>query len=191
MTDANLYRAAGVAGLAAGALNILVEFLPDRVGQPLNLMVNILGLWLLTALYLRQRQAAGRFGFAAYVVNSFGLALAVGLIFSQAFVLSALDPAVLAPLFQGAAGVAIITTLAVLTLGAVLFGIVMLRTGVFPRWAALLYIVGFVWLGAIPILSELLVTLGEIVVSLALFGLSRPLLAAGQGAAPGASAAEQ
>ena len=84
---------AGIAGIAAGLLNIVIEFLPANIGRPLNLLVVILMVWTLMALHLRQRKESRVLGFIGYVVNEFGLALIVGLIYAQVFVLSALDAA--------------------------------------------------------------------------------------------------
>jgi hypothetical protein len=39
------YRWSGVMGVVAGVLNVIVELLPERIGQPLDLLVNTLGLW--------------------------------------------------------------------------------------------------------------------------------------------------
>ena len=57
MEASNLYRWSGVIGIVAGVLNVIVELLPERLGLLLELFVNILGLGVLTALYLRQRAA--------------------------------------------------------------------------------------------------------------------------------------
>jgi len=41
----DFYRWSGVMGVVAGVLNVIVELLPKRIGQPLDLLVNTLGLW--------------------------------------------------------------------------------------------------------------------------------------------------
>ena len=88
MDISDLYRWRGITGIVAGVLNVIFEFLPERMGQPLDLLVNTLSLWVLTALYLRQREASGVFGFIAYTVKSFGMVLVIGFLFTQAFVLA-------------------------------------------------------------------------------------------------------
>ena len=50
MDISDLYRWRGITGIVAGVLNVIFEFLPERMGQPLDLPVNTLGLWVLTAL---------------------------------------------------------------------------------------------------------------------------------------------
>jgi len=62
MKASDIYRWSGITGIVAGVLNGIVEFLPERIGQPLDVVVNTLGLWVLIALYLRQREASGVLG---------------------------------------------------------------------------------------------------------------------------------
>src|SRR5215216_802325 len=93
MEVSNIYRWSGITGIAAGALNVIVELLPERLGLPLELFVNILGLGVLTALYLRQRAASGVSGWVGYVTQFFGMTVLIGFLFTQAFVLSNLDDA--------------------------------------------------------------------------------------------------
>jgi hypothetical protein len=54
MEALDLYRWSRIVGLIAGVLNVIVELLPERIGQALDLLVNTLGLWVFGALYLRQ-----------------------------------------------------------------------------------------------------------------------------------------
>jgi hypothetical protein len=175
MDAAVLYRGAGLAGILAGALNIIAEFLPARLGLPLDMLANVLGLWVLAALYLGQRAQTGRIGFVGYVLQSFGLAVVVGFLFTDAFVLSALDPAQRAAALAGPAGLAAVAALALATIGAVLFGIATLRAGVFPRWAAALLMAGFVIVPAAAVAPALVKTVGELVLSAGLIGLSLSL----------------
>jgi hypothetical protein len=165
-----------MAGLAAGVLNILVELLPKRWGFPLDLVVNILGLWVLAALYLRQREASGRLGLVGYAVKSFGLALVIGFLFTEAFVLTDFDAAQRAALLAGPAGLAAVTGLALLVLGAVLFGLASLRAGVLPRGGVLLLMTGFVILPLGAVAPALVKTASEVVLSAGLVWLSLALI---------------
>lgn len=177
MKVSQLYRWAGIVGIVAGILNILVEVLPENLAGPLNLLVVTLALWVLTALYLRQRQASGTLGFIGYIINTFGLALVVGLVFAQVFVLSALDAAFVEELFAGSTGLAALVSLVIFTLGVVLFGIANIRANVFPKWAAALYIVGFLPAVASPFIPGIVVSIGEVVASIGLIWLSYALFA--------------
>lgn len=175
MQVSDLYRWSGITGIVAGVLNVIVEFLPEGIGQPLDLLANTLGLWVLAALYLRQRQASGGFGLLAYGIQSFGMALVIGFLFTQAFVLSGWDATQRAAVLAGPTGIATIIALAITTVGAILFGIATLRAGVFPKWAAFLLMAGFV---AAPIgaaATPLLKAAGEMVLSAGLIGLSYAL----------------
>jgi hypothetical protein len=171
MSTATLYRWAGIVGIVAGVLNIIVEFVPDSLGTPLNLLVVLLALWVLAALYVRQRQASGVLGFIGYIINTFGLALVVGLVFAQVFVLSALDAALVGELFAGTTGLAALVSLVIFTLGVVLFGIAIIRANVFPKWAAVLYIVGFLPVAVSPFIPGIIVSIGEVVASIGIIWL--------------------
>jgi hypothetical protein len=172
----DLYRWSGAIGIIAGILNVMVEFLPERLGQPLDLLVNTLGLWVLAALYFRQREASGVFGLIAYGIQSFGMALVIGFLFTQAFVLSELDVAQRAAILAGPSGVATVIALAIVTLGAVLFGIVTFRAGVFPKWAALLLMIGFIMTPIGAFAPHLIKSTGEVILSAGLIGLSYALV---------------
>src|SRR5688572_3353029 len=117
MAASDLYRWSGIVGIIVGALNVIVELLPERIGQPLDLLGNSLGLWVLTALYLRQREVSGVFGLTAYVIKSFGMALMIGFLFTQAFVLSGLDATQQAVVLAGPTGIATIIALTIVTIG--------------------------------------------------------------------------
>ena len=172
MNRSLLYLWAGIAGIIAGLLNIVIEFLPAIIGRPLNLLVVILMVWTLTAIYLRQRAESGVLGFIGYVVNEFGLALIVGLIYARVFVLSALDATLVGELMSGTTGFAALASLIIFVLGVALFGISIIRANVFPKWAAVLYIVGFLPLAVAPFIPPVVVSIGEIVASVGVLGLS-------------------
>jgi hypothetical protein len=139
------------------------------------MLVNILGLWVLTGLYLRQREASGAFGLIAYAVQSFGMTLVVGFLFTQAFVLPELDTTQRAAMFAGPIGLAAFVALAIVTLGAMLFGIATLRARLFPRWTALLLMAGFIVVPIGAASSHIVKTSGEVVLSTGLIGLSYAL----------------
>ncbi|MGZ9166012.1 MAG: hypothetical protein ACXW4U_12640 [Anaerolineales bacterium] len=175
MEALDLYRYTGITGIVAGVLNVVVELLPERIGLPLDMLINILGLWVLSALYLRQREVSGVFGLIAYAVEFLGITLVVGFLFTQAFVLPELDAAQRTTVLAGPTGLAAILALALMTLGAVLFGIVTLRAGVFPKWAALLLMAGFIIVPIGAIGSPTAKTIGELILSAGLISMSYAL----------------
>lgn len=175
METVDLYRYTGITGIVAGVVNVIVELLPEQIALPLDMLINILGLWVLTALYLRQREASGRFGLIAYAIEFLGVALVVGFLFAQAFVLAELDAVQRAAVLAGPTGLAAILALGLMTLGAVLFGIATLRAGVFPKWAALLLMAGFIIVPIGAVGSQILKTIGELVLSAGLISMSYAL----------------
>jgi len=180
MKASDIYRWSGITGIVAGVLNGIVEFLPERIGQPLDVVVNTLGLWVLIALYLRQREASGVLGLIAYVIQSFGMVLVIGFLFTQAFVLSGFDPAQTAAVLAGPAGIATVIALVITTVGAILFGIATLRAGVFPKWAAFLLIIGFVMAPIGVFAPPIVRATGEVVLSAGLIGLGYALFSGSQ-----------
>jgi hypothetical protein len=161
--------------MVAGALNLIVELLPERFSLPLEMFVNILGLGVLTALYLRQRAASGVAGWLGYVTQFFGMAMVLGFLFTQAFVLSSLDDAQRAALLTGPTGIVTVIGLALTTVGAIVFGIASLRAGIFPKWAAVLLMLGFVIAPIGAAVSPMVKTTGEVILSAGLIGLSYTL----------------
>ena len=177
MEASSLYRWSGITGIVTGVLNLIVELelLPERFSLPLELFVNILGLGVLTALYLRQRAASGVSGWVGYVTQFFGMTLVIGFLFTQAFVLSSLDDAQKAALLAGPTGIVTVIGLAITTIGAIVFGIASLRAAVFPKWAAFLLMLGFVIVPVGAAVSPVVKTVGEAILSAGLIGLSYTL----------------
>jgi hypothetical protein len=175
MQASDIYRWSGITGILAGGLNLIVELLPEQLSPALDLFVNILGLGVLTALYVRQRAASGVTGWIGYVTQFFGMAVVIGFLFTQAFVLGSLDAAQRAALLTGPAGIVTVIGLAITAAGAILFGIASLQAGLFPRWAAFLLMLGFVIVPIGAAVSPLLKTAGEVILSAGLIGLSYSL----------------
>jgi hypothetical protein len=90
---------------------------------------------LLTAVYLRQSSEVGRFGAVAYAVNLIGLGLFGGVAFALNMVVFYLDESVVATLLAGPTKVAFLGSAVVFVVGTALFGISLVRGGVFPRLA--------------------------------------------------------
>jgi hypothetical protein len=98
-----------------------------------------LALPLLTAIYLRQSSAVGRFGAVAYAVNLIGLGLFGGVAFALNMVVFYLDEPVVETLLAGPTKVALLGSAVVFVVGTVLFGISLVRGGVFQRLAGWSY----------------------------------------------------
>ncbi|HEU4425384.1 MAG TPA: hypothetical protein VFR67_22860 [Pilimelia sp.] len=98
-----------------------------------------LGAPLLTAAYLGQHRAAGRFGRLAYAVNLVGLGLFGGAAFALNLVLFFLDEAAVTALLRGPTRLALLGGALVFVLGSVMFGAAMVRAKVYPRVPAWAY----------------------------------------------------
>ncbi len=96
---------------------------------------------LLVVLHLRQSDVVGSFGALAYTVNVVGLGLFGGAAFSLNLVLFHADKPVLDELLAGPTRFALLGSALLFAVGAVLFGVAMVRARVFPRVAAVAYAV--------------------------------------------------
>ncbi len=148
MSSTILYRLSGIVVLLGGVFAMIGAVLevPSAPGTPLwipgtgfslagSLMI-LLG-W--PGLYLRQADKAGRLGLLGFVLSSVAL-LVLGIGFgtidtfaSQILAVEGSMPALLG--FELLGGL-------LLVVGPLLFGIATLRARVFPRWVALILIVG-------------------------------------------------
>jgi hypothetical protein len=101
----------------------------------------------------------------------------VGLVFTQVFVLAALDTAFIGELFAGTLGLAALVSLVIFTVGVILFGVATFRAAVFPKWAAVLYIIGFLPQAVALSIPAIVVSIGEVVGSIGIIWLSYALWA--------------
>lgn len=96
---------------------------------------------LLVVLYLRQ--TASTFTTVAYTINAVGLGLFGGAAFTLNMALFYLDDAVVKDLLRGPTMAALLGSAVVFAIGSILFGVAMLRSGVYPRVPAVAYTVAF------------------------------------------------
>lgn len=115
----------------------------------LGLAVSILILLGLPALYARQAERAGTLGMIAFVLVFGGMALVVGNAYFGVFIQDGLailigsaEAAGVAVEEPAMAAVGFLATVALQVVGWLLFGLVSLRAGVLPRWAAILVMIG-------------------------------------------------
>ena len=116
------------------------------IQQTVNWTAKIFLLWALVGLYTRQSRQTGALGFIAFLLSFVGITLVFGAIFG--YFLLAPDLARVAPAFLDAgpmalslvARVAFILPFLVALGGILLFGVASWRAKVFPRWAAVLFI---------------------------------------------------
>ena len=120
------------------------------VSSGLRLLSIVLLLWGLIGIYGPQSRAAGSFGLWTFVVVFLGTALAVGNVWAEVFVYPTL--AQVAPDMLSGAGfgtqpsvylsAGLTLSYPLFFLGLVLFGAATFWAGVYPRWIALLLIIG-------------------------------------------------
>jgi hypothetical protein len=121
-----------------------------HVSSGLRLLSIVLLLWGLIGIYGRQSRAAGTFGLWAFVVVFLGTALVAGNTWAEVFVwptLAQVAPEMLSvPVFTTEASsymsVGLNLSFPLFGIGLILFGVATLRAGVYPRWAAVLLIIG-------------------------------------------------
>lgn len=131
-----------------------VFFLPSGA-QLLAMVLLLIGL---VALYIRQAEMFGPLGVISFSLALLGTTLAAGALWSQVFVVPRLAEA--APRVVDQAGGSVLAgfllSFLLLGVGWILFGVATLRTRVFPRWAAILLIVGAV-ISILPVPSRALI----------------------------------
>lgn len=158
MSSSSLIRLAGLAALSSGVLSaigdllgLLVVDLENPISATtaaytivflLYLLSTALLLLGLVGLYASQSQAAGILGLVGFLVAFLGTVLLAGALWFELFITPSLaeQAPVVAELELGLPG--FILMLFFGAVGWVLFGVATLRAGVYPRWAAVLLIVG-------------------------------------------------
>jgi hypothetical protein len=157
--------AAIVSGLAL-VVSLLMEWLVvpyERVGQTeayftsaytvasgLRLLSIVLLLWGLIGIYGPQSRAAGTFGLWAFVMVFLGTALIAGNTWAEVFVyptLAQVSPTMLSwPIFATEASsymsVGLTLSFPLFGIGLILFGAATFMARIYPRWAAVLLIIG-------------------------------------------------
>jgi hypothetical protein len=161
MSSSDLIRWSGLAAIAAGALLAVAALLdltyfgPERrfsevvqtgsylFQQVLYLLGVMLLLVGLVGLYASHSQAAGALGLVGFLVAFAGTVLVAGFLWASTFIAPALAAEVPEFLDAGAPP-GLFLTFITFAVGWLLFGIATLRARVYPRWAAILLIVGAV-----------------------------------------------
>ena len=157
MSSSSLIRLAGLAALSSGVLSVIGDLLSLLVDLEnpvsattssytivyfLYLLSTALVLLGLVGLYTSQSRAVGILGLVGFLVAFLGTVMLVGGLWFELFVtpnLAAQAP-VLVEADLGSLGFTLTFFLG--AVGWVLFGVATLRANVYPRWAAVLLIVG-------------------------------------------------
>jgi hypothetical protein len=161
MYSSNLVRYSGLAAILGVALLIVSDFLSLTVfsGDPVEMaatgtylvdgsirvLAGVLLLLGLVGLYARQSEASGATGLVAFLVTFAGTSMILGTWWTNTFVAPTLATDAPAFLEAGPTGIMSVAYTLSFALGAVgwlLFGLVSLRTRVYPRAAAATLVVG-------------------------------------------------
>jgi hypothetical protein len=140
MVTSALYRWSAICGWISG-LSILVgkilAYSPyPQVGEIFDFISPLSGLLAVSGIYLWQREKAGRFGILAFGLVFIGLALLTCLDFFGAFIRLQLSEATRVQIMEGPAGLIAMFSGLIFLLGEILFGISVLRAGIFSKIAA-------------------------------------------------------
>lgn len=147
MSAEALFRACGIAAMVTGVCivvgSVLSNLLKSPVGTVFNFLALLIGLFAIAGSYLYQREEAGVLGVIAFVVVFVGLALMMCLDYLGAFIMPGLPDVDLADLQKGPAMIAAMVSGIIFLVGAILFGISVIRAGVLSKTAAVFFMIGF------------------------------------------------
>lgn len=172
MSLRTLYRLSALAGLLSGLCIIVGKLLiplPNRqIGEIVDFFSPFLALLFLVGLYLYQREKAGRLGGIAFIVLFMGLTAVACLDYFAAFIAPSLPDGMVDQLLEGPPGTAAIISAFVFLIGEILFGISVLRAGIYSKIAAILFMVGMFLVPMGAVFPEIVVILGSIVAGIGL-----------------------
>lgn len=159
MSSSDLIRWGGLAALVSGVASVIGDLLrlfvdvesaesATTVTYTFVFLMYLLGAALLllglVGLYVSQSEEVGVLGFVGFLAAFLGTVLLAGTLWFELFITPALavEDAGLAEAELGLAG--FILAFLLVVLGWLLFGVATLRARVYPRWAAVLLIIGAV-----------------------------------------------
>ena len=172
MSTRTLYRLSASAALLSGACIIigkLLALLPDpQAGEVFDFLSPLFALFVVVGIYLRQREESGLFGGVAFIVMFIGLALVASLDYFGAFIRLQLPEVAVEQLMEGPSGTAVVVSALIFLLGEILFGISVIRAGVFSKIAAVLFMIGLFPVPLSGVLPDSVVAIGSIVAGIGL-----------------------
>jgi hypothetical protein len=181
MSTSSLYRLGALAGFLSAVCIItgrLLARLPNsQPGEIVDWLSPFFALFLAMALYLGQRRESGVFGGAAFIVLFTGLVMLVSLDYYGAFIRIQLTDPVIAQIEQGPSAPVFIASLLIFLIGEILFGISVIRAGVYSKIAAIMFMLGLIIVALHPtgIFPESLVDVGATAVGIGLIWWSLDL----------------
>ncbi|HUW14037.1 MAG TPA: hypothetical protein VM537_30210 [Anaerolineae bacterium] len=122
----------------------------------------LLALFVVVAIYLRQREESGLFGGVAFVVMFIGLALVVSLDYFGAFIRLQLPEVIAEQLMEGPSGTVVAVSALIFLLGEIMLGISVVRAGVFSKIAAVFFMIGLIPVPLAGVFPDSVVAIGSI-----------------------------
>jgi hypothetical protein len=148
MSTKALYRLSAFAGVLTAAgiiLGKLTISLPNRqIGEILDFTGALFGLFFAMGVYLKHRKESGVFGGIAFIIFSIGLAAVLCLDYFGAFMALDLPAGMVEDLLEGRNGWVFAVSGLTFLVGEVLFGISVIRAGVFSKVSAILFMLGMI-----------------------------------------------
>jgi len=172
MSTKSLYRLSALAGLLSGLCIIIGKLLiplPNRqIGEVVDFFSPYLALLFAVGVYLRQRKQSGMFGGIAFIILFMGLAAVVSLDYFAAFIAPYLPEGMVDQILESPAGAVAAVFGLVFLIGEILFGISVIRAGVFSKIASILFMVGMFLVPLGEVFPESAVVIGSIIAGVAL-----------------------
>jgi hypothetical protein len=176
MTEQSLFRLAAVSGFVSAAAIIVgkvLMLLPGpQPGEIADFVSPLFGLGAIVGVYLWQRNEAGTFGAVAFVVVFIGLGLVTSLDFFGAFIRLELSEQLRDDLLEGSPGIAMAVSGIIFLAGVIMFGVSLIRSGVYPVRAGWFFMVGFVFVPLVEVVGETVVVVASVVAGVGVFWLS-------------------
>ena len=148
MSASTLYRLGALAGFLSGGCMILGRILArlpnTQPGEIVDWLSPTFALFLLIFLYLGQRSESGVLGGIAFIVLFAGLLFVICLDFYGAFMRIYLPDEIITLIEEGPGAPVFIAGLLTFLIGEILFGISVIRAGVYSKIAAILFMIGLI-----------------------------------------------
>ena len=179
MSTKTLYRLSALAGTLSGLCIIIGKLiipLPNRqIGEVFDFFSPFFALLFAVGLYLRQRRESGVFGGVAFIVLFMGLATVVSLDYIGAFVGPYLPEGMVDQILEGPTGAVAATSGLTFIFGEILFGISVIRAGLFSKIASILFMIGMFFVPLGSVFPESFVVIGSIIAGIGLIWWSTEL----------------
>jgi hypothetical protein len=148
MSASTLYRLGALAGFLSGGCMILGRILArlpnTQPGEIVDWLSPTFALFFLIFLYLGQRSESGVLGGIAFIVLFAGLLFVICLDFYGAFMRIYLPDEIITLIEEGPGAPVFIAGLLTFLIGEILFGISVIRAGVYSKIAAILFMIGLI-----------------------------------------------